>query len=160
MLIFQYYFSPVNVTSKVRPVCLPSNDTQDSEIIAPEVVGWGLIDLNGSTPQVLQKLELAVEDDLQCEDEYRAKLRGFFVERSQLCASGVIEGTDACKGDSGGPLSYVGEDNRARIVGVTSFGTIKCDSSFPGVYTRVTVNVDWIRAVVHRARVRFNNTKL
>ena len=62
---------------------------------------------------------------------------------SQLCAQGE-GGTDSCSGDSGGPLLAVA-GGRWYLAGVVSFGTQRCDSSLPGVYTRVASYWDWLR---------------
>ena len=128
----------------VRPICL---GREEDEIVEPEVAGWGLVDRH-NVSRVLQVLDLETVDNLECEREYKTKVQGFFVEDSQLCATGVA-GTDSCKGDSGGPLIYFeGDSGRARLGGITSFGTIRCDSSVPGVYTRVSAFRDWIAMVV------------
>ncbi|MEL6543552.1 MAG: serine protease [Myxococcota bacterium] len=61
----------------------------------------------------------------------------------QICTRdtiGKIQG--ACFGDSGGPMFR--QDNM-RQVGLTSFGSITCDPSFPQIYTRVTYHRGWIQ---------------
>ena len=78
---------------------------------------------------------------------YQSKIEGFFIDESQICAAG-LPGTDSCKGDSGGPMMFLDSTSRYRIVGVTSFGTIKCDSSVPGVYSRVSHYREWIHSVI------------
>ena len=46
-------------------------------------------------------------------------------------------GTDACKGDSGGPLNCVNwYTRRYELCGIVSWGDSNCMSSAPGVYTR------------------------
>lgn len=50
-------------------------------------------------------------------------------------------------GDSGGPLMSEGVPgaDRTTLIGIVSFGPRSCGvSSFPGVYTRVSVYIDWI----------------
>merc|ERR1712130_883498 len=66
---------------------------------------------------------------------------------SQLCARGE-SATDSCSGDSGEPLMAV-LGGRWYLAGVVSFGTQRCDSSLPGVYTRVSSFWQWIEGVTH-----------
>jgi hypothetical protein len=65
--------------------------------------------------------------------------------RVMVCAIGVTDRgsvVDSCQGDSGGPL-VAGEGPAARLVGVVSWGD-KCASRFPGVYTRVSSEFDFL----------------
>ena len=60
-----------------------------------------------------------------------------------MCARDT--GADACVGDSGGPL-YDKRNNA--LVGVTSWG-INCGmAEYPGVYSRISPQIDWIKSVV------------
>ena len=68
---------------------------------------------------------------------------------NMICAGDLAkQGDDSCEGDSGGPLVTMGRDDTAIVYGVVSFGHIEgCGhSDFPGIYTRVTVFLDWIRS--------------
>ena len=40
------------------------------------------------------------------------------------------------------------DNDRYETVGIVSFGSIKCDSSTPGVYTRVSEFLPWIKDIV------------
>ena len=40
------------------------------------------------------------------------------------------------------------ENDRYETVGIVSFGSVKCDSSTPGVYTRVSEFLPWIKDVI------------
>ncbi len=55
---------------------------------------------------------------------------------------------DSCRGDSGAPLMYRLEDESYEVIGITSFGSNKCDSSTPTVFARVETFLKWIEYVV------------
>jgi len=68
------------------------------------------------------------------------------ITESQLCA--VSDSGDSCGGDSGGGLIRLVRDH-FELMGVVSFG-IGCNSTindekFPGVYSRVSSALDWIK---------------
>ena len=50
--------------------------------------------------------------------------------------------TDGCRGDSGGPLYDPGSRS---VVGITSWGYGCGMSRYPGVYTRVSACMSWVR---------------
>jgi hypothetical protein len=140
---------PLKATSVIRPICLPPR-VRTEEIVAPTVIGWGLTE-NGTTTTRLQELELGIISNEDCLEEYRSRISTFQLSESQICASGLVKGSDSCKGDSGGPLMYLNSNSQWEIIGVTSFGTIRCDSSIPGVYTRVARHLGWIGSVINSA---------
>ena len=58
-----------------------------------------------------------------------------------------FSGTDSCSGDSGGPLVAQGPGDFKEpkyLVGVVSFGTKKCGTGYPGVYTSIEYYLPWI----------------
>jgi secreted trypsin-like serine protease len=52
------------------------------------------------------------------------------------------------QGDSGGPLLYQQANGRWSVVGIVSGGQGCGDPTKPGIYTRVSAYVDWIKSTV------------
>lgn len=70
----------------------------------------------------------------ECERPYR------FFTYTQLCAGYIKGGIDACAGDSGGPLVC-----NNTLCGIVSYGTGCGREGFPGVYTKVSHYINWVK---------------
>merc|ERR1712156_256420 len=157
---------PAQLNSGVQLVCLPhspaeyrrelgvTNLVEDIFNKRPTVVGWGYTsgfdpysqELQGDLAEygvaarTLQKLDIPALDNETC----TTKFGGFTPRSTQLCAGGE-NGKDSCKGDSGGGLFIQREQYKPWfLIGVVSFGSKKCGSGVPGIYTRVEDFVPWI----------------
>jgi len=154
----------VSFTNSIRPACLPhpserSFDHPHSHMVLKgwgnEVAGFGA----PSSSAVLQMLgglrETPLEDanDL---DGCKTKL-GLPLLQSQMCIESSENefNSNACRGDSGGPVSLLHRESkfdqgRWQLVGVISFGSGRCGSRVPLVVTRVAhpAILGWVKETI------------
>ncbi|KAI4470792.1 tryptase-related [Holotrichia oblita] len=69
------------------------------------------------------------------------------IQGGQICAGHEQGGVDACWADSGGPL-MVQSHGQAMIVGVVSTGIGCARPLLPGIYTRISEYIPWIRSTL------------
>ncbi|XP_035166359.1 granzyme K-like [Oxyura jamaicensis] len=138
----------VNLNKYVQPLHLPDCDEDVKHGTECTVAGWGVTS-SGKQSECLQETTLKIVDRKICEKQYIKKR--VKITRNMLCAGGrkKFQKSDACPGDSGGPLICGGHYS-----GIVSFGE-KCGRGhLPGVYTRLTKKyIDWIKEIVSRNRV-------
>lgn len=79
-----------------------------------------------------------------CEERYKGRFT-----RRMLCAGNLREHSrvDSCQGDSGGPLVCERPGAGWAVYGVTSWGHGCGVKDSPGVYTKVSAFVPWIKSV-------------
>jgi trypsin len=69
----------------------------------------------------------------------------YLLSPSQMCAGDWEKGgRDSCQGDSGGPLVYK-KGTDVTLVGIVSYGNGCARKYYPGVYTRISSYVQWIK---------------
>jgi len=133
--------SPVSFSSKISPVCLPSNVSDNFTGEVATVTGWGSLGGTGNQiPEILQEVNVTIITNDVCKSA-PSRFYKKSISEAMLCAS--APGKDSCQGDSGGPLTVV-ENGRGTLVGVVSWGQGCALPKFPGVYARVTAAMDWI----------------
>jgi len=131
----------VTFTKTISPVCLPRIG-QNYEQREAVVVGWGTLESFGSLPDILQEAEVTILTNKQCTTN--TQYEPFQITDDMICAA--KPGKDSCQGDSGGPLlGYEGGGRYFSVVGLVSWGYGCALSDAPGVYARVTNQLDWIR---------------
>ncbi|PNJ27658.1 coagulation factor XI [Pongo abelii] len=129
----------VNYTDSQRPICLPSKGDRNVIYTDCWVTGWGYRKLRDKIQNTLQKAKIPLVTNEECQKRYR----GHKITHRMICAGYREGGKDACKGDSGGPLSC--KHNEVwHLVGITSWGEGCAQRERPGVYTNVVEYVDWI----------------
>lgn len=140
--------APVSPSASVQPVALPlvqNASTWPALGEAATISGWGTTTINGSSSPLLRAATvqiLTAPSDAKC-GEYGAG----YVPGNHVCAGVPQGGVDACQGDSGGPLT-VAYNGGAVLAGVVSSGSGCADPKFPGLYTRVTSFLPWLRQYV------------
>ncbi|VVC95653.1 unnamed protein product, partial [Leptidea sinapis] len=142
-------------TSELRPACLPQAISPDYSGRAAIVAGWGFTNENreiGTRPNVLQKTDVIVVNNNECNDWYKSKGSKINVVGTQMCAGYETGGRDSCWADSGGPLMLKGDKGHTMVIGVVSTGSGCARARMPGIYTRVSRFTEWIQQSVTDTR--------
>jgi len=96
----------------------------------------------------LQKLAKPLIKVADCR-EAMAKDSDWVIGPGQICAGYDHPGKDSCNADSGGPLYAFDGASRAYQIGLVSWGSAACAlANKPGVYTRISSHIGWIRSIV------------
>jgi len=133
--------SDIHFSDEVSPVCLPMKDIGTILGKSATAMGYGQVENDGATTDVLHDVNLTVESSNDCRkysDYYRDR-----VTDNMICT--YQSSKDACRGDSGGPL-VIKKNSRLYEIGVISWGQGCAQNNQPGVYTMVSHYTDWIKA--------------
>lgn len=130
----------------MRPVCLPE---RDFDVVKKPlmVAGWGATAYAKYSKTILYAYVNGMKDE-KCQ----RSIRGTPTEKRpkrrlpMICAKG--NNTNACPGDSGGPMTLKDEKGRTTIVGIVSYGVI-CHPKYESKHTRVAFYTRWIRKVLN-----------
>jgi len=135
-----------SVHQHIRPICLPLNDENSYQDMMAIATGWGHIKHEGVGSPVLLEVYLKVLSNNICMEDYHWS-DGSITDQ-MLCAYST--GKDTCQSDSGGPLITRGSEvENYELIGVTSFGEGCAFLNWPGVYARVTKQLNWISEVTN-----------
>ncbi|XP_043855998.1 tryptase-like [Dromiciops gliroides] len=137
---------PVPFSKYIQPITLAPPGTQIPLNTLCWVTGWGDIRENVPLPQSypLQEVNVRIVDTQTCRSLYDPEP----IKNQMLCAGYPQERKSFCDGDSGGPLVCQLKTRRWIQVGVVSFTRSCTQPLLPGVYTRVSSYVSWIRQYV------------
>merc|ERR1712055_604457 len=112
--------SPVEFRSEVWPVCLPPSTPSYANKVAT-VTGWGTTSSGGSVSDVLREVDVKVKGYSDCQSSYGSSN----IKETMLCAGAPGKNYDQ--------------------IGVVSWGYGCANPSYPGVYTRVSKYLSWIK---------------
>ncbi|CAG7818268.1 unnamed protein product [Allacma fusca] len=129
---------PLQLNKYVQKAVMPSPDFNPKGIATP--VGWGATE-NQSISVVLMEVDVPLITNEECREAYPEKIFD-----SSICAVAIEGGKDACKGDSGGPL-YFKQDGKQILIGIVSNGRGCGNKKYPGVYTRVSKFLGWMKEI-------------
>ncbi|XP_027697965.1 serine protease 42-like [Vombatus ursinus] len=147
--------SPVTLTQKIQPICLPSSKFHVKNGTRCWMAGWGQTTekKEDSHPLVLLEIDLYIIERKYCNKMLRKSLliSAFvsIVDKKMLCAYHP-EGKDACQGDSGGPLACeIGQHTWVQV-GIVSWGIGCGKPEVPGIYTKVSSFSTWIVRTINQ----------
>ncbi len=127
--------TPYNATTPIDIAGPDEGALWDPE--SPEqITGWGATAQNGpgsGGSDTLRVATVPIVADSTCAADYGV----YFNATTMVCAGYATGGTDACYGDSGGPMQAAVQGGGYRLVGITSWGSGCGRPGAPGVYTRV-----------------------
>lgn len=133
---------PVNFTSYIKPICLPSTNDPSHNGDTVYLTGWGRTSGSGSVgplSPVLRETTTTVIGNSECSSIY-----GNVVTDNIICSSGA-GGRGICPSDNGGPMGYMNADGTFTQIGVASFyAAAGCENSLPSGFTRIRNYVNWI----------------
>ncbi|CAN7937924.1 unnamed protein product, partial [Ixodes hexagonus] len=98
-----------------------------------------------SLPPRLQKADLPIVDHNVCRHYYSHVMEVY--DDTMVCAGPMYGGRGVCQGDSGGPLQCRRSDGRYVLAGATSWGVKCAGQNQPGVFAKISTQVDWIKYV-------------
>ncbi|XP_036372933.1 neurotrypsin isoform X1 [Megalops cyprinoides] len=133
----------VALSRHVLPACLPQRRERVLKVASNcFITGWG--DTGRAYSKTLQQAPISLLNKRHCETSYPGQFTG-----RMLCAGNGLDEkwVDSCRGDSGGPLVCERPGGAWVVYGVTSWGHACRLQDSPGVYTKVSAFVPWIRRV-------------
>ncbi|XP_068136726.1 neurotrypsin [Hyperolius riggenbachi] len=135
----------VPFSSHVLPACLPlRRERAQKTAVNCHITGWG--DTGRAYSRTLQQASVNLLPKRTCEERYKDRFTG-----RMLCAGSPPEQrhVDSCQGDSGGPLVCERTGGSWVVYGVTSWGYGCGVKDSPGVYTKVSAFIPWIKSMTN-----------
>ncbi|PVI00749.1 extracellular trypsin protease [Periconia macrospinosa] len=133
--------NPIPEGNGISYASLPEAGSDPVNNTMHTTAGWGLTVEDGWTgPQTLQYVDVPIVDRATCKKQYEDYDE---ISENMVCAGFPQGGKDACNGDSGGPLITTGTKT---VIGIVSWGLGCARPNYAGVYSRVSSQLDFIKA--------------
>lgn len=146
-----YGFHDIALIRLAKPLptraIMNANRTQTAKGAKAQVFGFGRT-REGSASSAPKYLQQGNVEDLAGTSGPCGSYGKWYNSRYQLCAGLPAGGVDACQGDSGGPLTSTIGGSR-RLIGIVSSGEGCALAGYPGIYTRVSTYVPWIKRTIN-----------
>ncbi|MBF0450877.1 MAG: trypsin-like serine protease [Candidatus Magnetomorum sp.] len=120
---------------------MPSHDILPD--VSGVVIGWGKLSEYGLFSTKLQQVNVPIVSNDVCQAAFQKDQPNIFISPKLICAGNENGGKDACHGDSGGPL-ILRHANNWVLAGIVSWGQGCARPGYYGVYTRVSMYLDFI----------------
>lgn len=126
----------------IQTICLPSEFNEPRFGMSCEITGFGQESSNDYLySEYLKATNVRLISYRECQQPH---YYGSEITNEMLCAADPQWETDSCQGDSGGPLICLTQGHQT-LTGIVSWGRGCALKNKPGVYTRVSHFVPWIR---------------
>lgn len=131
----------------IDPIVLNDNPNVPETNQELTVIGLGTTSSGGGTPQNLLQVNVNYIPTNVC-NSYQYGYRGDVKDATMFCA-GTGGGKDSCQGDSGGPIfTRNTADGSFTQHGIVSWGIGCAERLYPGVYARISGEIDWIQTKI------------
>jgi len=138
-LDYDYMMMRLSGSSTYEPVMLDDGSVDLSAGTDLTVMGWGTTSSGGPVSSVLLEVEVDAWSQADCNAAYSPA--GFPITDRMICAARPTK--DSCQGDSGGPIIDAASGIQ---IGVVSWGFGCAEPDYPGVYARVSDQINWIQS--------------
>lgn len=122
----------IDILLAVGPICLP-DPAQDYD----DVKALAILQSAEQYPDI-PRVNVTTLTNQQCREEHGLNN----ITENMICAG---EGGGR-EGEGGGPLAVLGQDGRYSQIGLQSWNENCAKPGYPGVYTRLTSLLDWVRS--------------
>ena len=135
------------------PIIAPMITHKISSGTSATIIGWGKLSEHGQLSKKLQQVSVPIISNNICIEAFEKDPFDVIISSNQICAGEPDGGKDACHGDSGGPLIIRDSDNWV-LAGIVSWGRGCARPGYYGIYTRVSMYLDFIEKYVPSVTIK------